>query len=312
MYYCLLISPLLVAGLVLATIILLLLGCWIPALIMLLIAALINWRTNVFAFNCCSSQKQGGSQEALRVLTYNLNRAYSTSVNRGNEEDVLKLIMEQDADMVLLQEFNPTLYSEINEGLTREYPYGTLDEEGNRFKSVFSKYPIMDFQQLDANGEILPICVMNVNVNGRKCCVATCHLMSNNFSVVYREIKSQSINLIAGVKKTIDAIHQGCRIRLKQAEVLLELLKGTETPILICGDFNDVCGSDVLNSFKQKGFADAWWKRGFGFGFTYCGMKMTFRLDHILYRGNIKPVHARVIQSKVSDHRPLVATFIFE
>ena len=309
LYYILLISPLLVAFLVVTTLIMLVVGYWIPAVILLAIAALINWRTEAFALNFRSSQNNETDKETLKVLTYNLNRAYSTSVNYGSEQDVLKLIKKQEADIVLLQEFNPTLYSELNEGLKISYQYGTSDDEGNSFKSVFSRYPIADYQQLDANGETLPICVMNVVVNGRKCCVATCHLMSNNFSVVYREIKNQGINLMDGVKKTIDVIRQGCKTRQKQTEILLEYLKGTEAPILICGDLNDVAQSNTMIRFAKAGYSDVWWKKGLGFGFTYWGMKMRFRLDHILYNERLKPIWIHVIHSNLSDHRPLVATF---
>lgn len=312
LYYIILIIPLFVAFLVVITLILLVGGYWIPAVTVLLIAFLINRRTEAFALNFRSSQNSERGKIALKVLTYNLNRAYSTSVNNGSEQDVLNLVNEQEADIVLLQEFNPTLYSEINEGLKKNYPYGTLNDEGNRFKSVFSRYPISDYHQLTSNGEIQPICVMKVEVNGRTCYIVTCHLMSNNFSVACREIKDQGLRMIAGIKKVNHSIRQGCAIRRQQTEVLLDYLKEIDDPVLICGDFNDVAKSVTLQKFGKDGFSDAWWNRGFGYGFTYWGMKMRFRLDHILYNEQVTPCWIRVIHSNLSDHRPLVASFSIE
>lgn len=309
LYYIILIIPLVVACLLVITLILLVGGYWIPAVTVLAIAVLINWRTKAFALNFRSSQNSEKGKVALKVLTYNLNRAYSTSVNNGSEQDVINLIKEQEADIVLLQEFNPTLYSEINEGLKKSYPHGTLNDEGNRFKSVFSRYPISDYQQLTSNGETQPICVMRVEINGRTCYVVTCHLMSNNFSVVYREIKGQDLRLIAGIKKVNHSIRQGCAIRRQQVDVLLDYLKEIDAPVLICGDFNDIAKSVTLQKFSKGGFSDAWWNRGFGFGFTYWGMKMRFRLDHILYNERLTPSWIRVVHSNLSDHRPLVASF---
>lgn len=300
-----------VSSLVIVSIVMMLLGYWIPAIVLFVIAVLVNWCTESFALGFGWNQENNKGQATLRVLTYNLNRAYSTSVNNGTDEEVLKLINEQEADLVLLQEFNPTLYRKIDEGIKANYPYSTLDEEGNRFKSVYSRYPIRDYQQLKRDEETLPICVMRIDVNGRTCSIATCHLMSNNFSPVYREIKDKRINLGKGIKETFSSIRQGCQIRQKQVEKLLEHLKGTDVPTLVCGDINDVAYSTTMRRFTKAGYKDSWWKRGFGFGFTYWGMKMRFRLDHILYSGSIKPVCVRVIQSKVSDHRPLVATFNF-
>lgn len=312
LYYIILILPLLVAFLIVTTLIFLVVGYWIPAVILLVIAALINWRTEAFALNFRSSQDSVKGKVALKLLTYNLNRAYSSSVNNGSEQDVINIIKEQEADIVLLQEFNPTLYSEINEGLKKSYPHGTLNDEGNRFKSVFSRYPISDYQQLTSNGETQPICVMRVEVNGRTCYVVTCHLMSNNFSVVCREIKGQGLSMIAGIKKINNSIRQGYAIRRQQTDFLLDYLKEIDDPVLICGDFNDIAKSVTLQKFGKDGFSDAWWNRGFGFGFTYWGMKMRFRLDHILYNERLTPCRIRVIHSNLSDHRPLVASFIME
>lgn len=309
MYYIILISPLLVASLVVATLISLLLGYWIAGVVLLTTAILINWRTEAFALNFRSSQRHGKGNDTFKVLTYNLNRASSTSVNSGTEQDVLDVILTADADIVLLQEFNPTLYGEINSGLKNEYPYGSEGGDGNRFKSVFSRYPITDYLQLTDETEILPICSMLVDVKGKLCRIVTCHLKSNDFSVVYREMKSQGRGLFSGIRKANLSIRNGYRTRQKQVDVLLQHLKGKDGPTFICGDFNDVSQSITLRKFSKEGFKDAWWNNGMGFGFTYWGMKMRFRLDHIIYNGCIKPVQVRVIQSKVSDHRLLVAAF---
>lgn len=54
---------------------------------------------------------------------------------------------------------------------------------------------------------------------------------------------------------------------------------------------------------------DAWWERGNGFGWTYFGWHLRLRLDHILYSNELELVDVKVVDSDISDHKPLMAKF---
>lgn len=273
-------------------------------------AVIVNYKTESFALNLRKIIRNKEEQRSFKILTYNLNRAYSTSVNKGSEQEALDVIKAQNADIVLLQEFNPYLYKTISNGLTLLYPYGSQDAEGSRFKSVFSRYPIDEFEQLTTGTEVHPICSMRVLIDGTKCRIVNCHLMSNNFSIVYRDYLKGNGRLLTGLRKAFELVKQGYEKRREQAELLIEHLQKYEDPVLICGDFNEVGGTDTLKRFKRKGLVDTWWKIGCGFGFTYKGLNMRFRLDHLLYSKTLlKPIDVRVIDTNVSDHLPLLASF---
>ncbi len=80
-------------------------------------------------------------------------------------------------------------------------------------------------------------------------------------------------------------------------------------PVIVGGDLNDWCGSKCLNTMMGTDLKDAWWEGGHGFGWTYFGWHLRLRLDHILYSNEMELVGVTVVDSDLSDHKPLKATF---
>lgn len=321
--------PLLIVFLVSAGALLLLSGLWICAAIVIAFAIILNWRTETFALHLFRKKQENPD---FRVLTYNVNRAHEISVNKGTTEELISFILRQKADLVLLQEYNVELYPEVQERLGQEYPFGCGTENTSRFKSVFSHFPIESCEQLmvDANDpqyelfqnaiyckkkyddmEVLPICKLKVRVRDKQVQIFNCHLMSNNYSVVIRNLRKKGKSIIAGIFPVLHRMDFGSQARELQAKVIGSHIDSS-MPTLICGDFNDVSGSSPLNLLQKLGLSDAWWKGGFGFGFTFHGMGLRFRLDHVLYSSqDLRLANVSVPHSIVSDHDPIVSDFSF-
>ena len=101
----------------------------------------------------------------------------------------------------------------------------------------------------------------------------------------------------------------GYKARELQVKVMSEQIENGY-PSLLCGDFNDIGGSSCI---RRLHMTDAWWKGGFGFGFTFHGMGLRFRLDHILFQENHLCLKKTFIpHSNTSDHNPLVCDFKFK
>ena len=101
--------------------------------------------------------------------------------------------------------------------------------------------------------------------------------------------------------------YQACNVRRFIDDACAEGKK-----VIVAGDLNDWCGSATLNTLMGEGenaLKDAWWEGGNGFGFTYQGWHLRLRLDHILYSDGLELQDVKVIDSDLSDHRPLVAKF---
>lgn len=313
-----------------ATFVLLLLGLWLWAIGVLVFAFILNCWSETFALHLLSKNIDGYD---FRVLTFNVNRANEVSVNKGSTDELIDLILQQDADIVLLQEYNTELYPSVQERLGLVYPYGNGIDSVNRFKSVFSRFPIESCEQImidSANPqyelfqnalyckknydgkEILPICNLIIRIGERRLHIFNCHLMSNNYSVVIRNLRKKGKRLWHGILSIIQRMDFGYQARELQTEVLVDHIE-PNIPTLVCGDFNDIGGSVLLRRLQKEGFCDAWWKGGFGFGFTFHGMGLRLRLDHVLYTtDSIKIQKVSIPHSNVSDHDPLICDLFFK
>ena len=114
-----------------------------------------------------------------------------------------------------------------------------------------------------------------------------------------------------GIPSYLENLRRGRMERMAEAIGIGEILRNNEKPIIVCGDLNDLSGGDVLNMLqKENELYDAWWEGGFGPGFTYHGhYVMHFRLDHVLYNDRLKLKSVKVVEQKISDHHPIVASF---
>ena len=325
-----LVVPLLVASMPIAVLGLIMMGYWVWGILLFLCIFVLNWSTETCPVHLSGNQlKETGG---IRVLTYNVNRAHEISVNSGTTQGLIRFILRQEADVILLQEYNADLYPEVRERLMQDYPYGSGMEAGSRFKSVFSKFPVEEVEQLwvraddsryellqhawycksgDGEREILPVCSMVLRVGNSRLRIVNCHLMSNNYSVVIRNVRRKRRNLMRAIMPVMKRMDYGYAARKLQARIVCQHLASCkERAVIMCGDINDISGSSTLRPFKQMGLKDAWWSRGLGFGFTFHGMRMRLRLDHFLYTDNaLQLKNVYVPNSQMSDHDPIVADF---
>ncbi|SEM54224.1 Endonuclease/Exonuclease/phosphatase family protein [Prevotella sp. ne3005] len=324
-----LIVPLLIMVLFVVAMFLLLLGLWQWAVSFVLVVLILNWWSETFALHPFG---EINSHYDFRILSFNVNRAHGFSVNMGTTEQLIEFILKQNADIVLLQEYNAELYPEVQERLNYEYSHNSVIEINSRFKTVFSRFSIESCEQLmvDSNDpkyklfqnafynkknhkgiEVLPICKMKIMIAGRMVQVFNCHLMSNNYSVVIRNLRKKGQCICYGIIPILKRLDFGYKARTLQARILSEHID-ENLPALICGDFNDVSGSATLHELQQSGLYDSWWKKGFGFGYTFHGMGLRFRLDHVLFTSKqFKLCNIIVPRTNVSDHSPTICDFVF-
>ena len=140
------------------------------------------------------------------------------------------------------------------------------------------------------------------------------HLRSSAYSTARRSMSKDS-HWWEGISLYYRNYKVGKRIRDYQARNVRRFIDDARAEgktVIVAGDLNDWCGSTTLNTLMGEGenaLKDAWWEGGNGFGFTYQGWHLRLRLDHILYSGGLKLNDVKVIDSDLSDHRPLIANF---
>lgn len=290
---------------------------WIPAILGSLFV-LVNSHYECYAYKGLFSRDSENTVQPLSLVSYNVNLAYKDLSTPEKAAYIADYLLEKDADIVLLQEYNPQLFPALQQKLEKKYQFGSPYHLADRYKAVFSKFPISDYKQLkdyQSNSEgviegedrrYLPICGMTVVSNEIPLYIVNCHLHSNNFSPALRLLRQNEISLMCFIKTILSSLLHGIDERKKQVNTLRNHLSGCSQPIIICGDMNDVSGSSVMKMLRGKNLSDAWWSRGIGLGYTLSMKAMRWRLDHILYSKGIKIDSVRVDNYDMSDHRPLL------
>jgi endonuclease/exonuclease/phosphatase family metal-dependent hydrolase len=80
------------------------------------------------------------------------------------------------------------------------------------------------------------------------------------------------------------------------------------TPVLVGGDFNSTPDNPVLQPLGAAGLRDAWSECGAGDGLTYPADTPTKRIDYLFLGAGVHCATAEVIDTQISDHRPLLVT----
>lgn len=114
--------------------------------------------------------------------------------------------------------------------------------------------------------------------------------------------------------KTAWATHRNNRaVRLRELsltrQVLAQTIRFPETPTIFGGDFN-APASDIVHRQLGRDFVDAFAAAGTGWGDTYQRRFPVLRIDHIYVTRHFIPVRCKVVETKNSDHRMVVADFL--
>jgi len=94
--------------------------------------------------------------------------------------------------------------------------------------------------------------------------------------------------------------------RTAQGEAIMDLLEGSEEPVVLLGDLNARPGDPELAPLAER-YDDAWLEGGEGEGFTLSAADPYARIDYIFVSPQIAVESAVVRETLASDHLPVVA-----
>jgi endonuclease/exonuclease/phosphatase family metal-dependent hydrolase len=78
--------------------------------------------------------------------------------------------------------------------------------------------------------------------------------------------------------------------------------------LIVGGDFNSTPENPVMAPLRSAGLRDAWSECGSGDGFTYPADKPAKRIDYLFLSGDLHCSAATVVDTQISDHRPVLVT----
>lgn len=290
----------------------------------------------VFPVNMLSSSVKATSENSLRVMTFNVMNFGPYDTTNHVASASMRYILDQDADVVLLQEGsqerNYLKLSNVKmmaDELEKKYPYHS---DGRHDLVILSKFPYTVINdtilktgpgyvkshdpeyQYYARGYDL------VMPNGKQLRIVNLHLHSMGLNdsdrELYMNITKTNINSETEFRKIKSSLYNKLCATFKfhahEAQMVRDFLNRCPQNVILCGDFNDTPASYCYRTVRGDDLRDAFVDCGFGIKNTFNNNRLYFKIDHIMYRGELEAVEWRRDKAGDSDHYPQVATFVWK
>lgn len=263
----------------------------------------VNGKYEVVAVNLFPGQ----GEHELRVLTWNVHR--SGIKDRAQQVEMARLVLEQDADLVQLNEFTLDSCRVLDSLLRRHYGY---TEEANAKRAsgdmIYCKRELFHSgRRKDSEmGKESSHLAMTVVCGEDSVYLVGVHLTGNNDSVTNIRVRHET-------EAYYRYSYQLYRKRMEERKVSAHFLKRwameCRHPMIVMGDMNDFSASAPMDSLKDAGLRNAWWEGGMGYGATFRQGWMWLRIDHIFYSGGLDLRGVRVVETDLSDHFIVIGDF---
>lgn len=277
-----------------------------------------------------SSKDAEDSSQTFKLMTFNCLHLADTAKSHLPGNRAIKFLIESDADIICLQEllsFESCTEihhwsRELIDSLYAAYPYRAGSHVGEDLK-ILSKYPVEEKKVCNSDSleedywkSRRRWAMFEVDINGFKLPIVDFHLDSYNLTDDERGVVVD-IKGVRTAKRSYSEFRReifpklGVAFRSRAASVkdLIETTEGI-SPLIACGDFNDVPGSWCYRQMRGAGFNDAYSETNFGPINTFNQFLFLFHIDQIFYRGaNLRALNVKRLKINTSDHYPLEATF---
>ncbi len=257
-------------------------------------------------------------------MSYNVRNfdLYHWSKKNGTLNEILKLIKEQNPDIICFQEFYTsskgnfqTIKMLMDQAgfkyyfFEKTYEHRMVDAWGI---AIFSHYPIagtgsIEFEKPTQNS----CCYADIKLDDTTIRVFNIHLQSIYLSDKdYKYLEDISANQNLQVRPTeaiVAKLRKAFILREKQAIQTETAVKESPYPVILCGDFNDTPVSFAYHIISSN-LQDAFLAGGWGIGPTYSGILKIYRIDYIFTDKQFVVNNYKTICKEYSDHFPIVAT----
>lgn len=275
------------------------------------------------------SKNPYNEKNTFRLITFNcLHLADTTQSDRAGNR-AIKFLTESEADIICLQELHDLEdATEIHhwsrgliDSLYAAYPYRAGATASDL--KVLSKYPVAMKELKCENPENEDYWrskrrwrLFEVNIDGFILPVVNFHMDSYDLSDSERGVVSDITGVRTAKRSYSEFRHDifpklgtAFRSRAKGVKEMTGTI-GKISPIIACGDFNDVPGSWAYRKMRKAGFNDAYTETNIGPINTFNQFLLLFHIDQIFYRGDqLRALDVKRLKLDTSDHYPMEATF---
>ncbi|MEY4141882.1 MAG: hypothetical protein RL110_1254 [Bacteroidota bacterium] len=257
------------------------------------------------------------AENAIKIMSYNV-RLFGlydeNALERRN--NIFEFLRKENPDIACFQEFyhqdQPTSFETLDSirsilKSVDDHQRSAYNKIGHRNFgiAIFSKYPMI------ARGDVM---FENQGLMDFNYCIFADIVKNQDTFRVYN-VHLQSIRLSEPGKKEHPSLmdrlelgyskmKQAYSKRSKQAERVINHMKTSPYPIVLCGDFNDTPMSYTYHQFNKR-LNDAFLVSGLGFGSTFIGSIPAGRIDYIFHSEGIESSGFNAHNVEYSDHKPI-------
>lgn len=263
---------------------------------------------------------------AITVMSYNTH-SWGTSGDGTHPADdgqtVIRYIADSNADIVCLQEsyIGGTVKPYLDSILNAAYGHHDMIKGSQDAQvTLYSRFPITRKQRIEYESKGNISAAFWLDINGKEVIVINNHLETTGLSI---EERNKFSDMMHGKNDTIHTISrtifgkllEATRIRVLQAKAVAAFISEHRhdnggTPIIVCGDFNDIPHSYVYNTIA-KNLTDCYRNTATGPGYSFSHYGMRVRIDNVLCTPDITPYNFKVDHSiAMSDHYPIIGQLL--
>lgn len=265
----------------------------------------------------------------LKVMSYNVRLfdLYNSSRVEAlkTRDAIFDLIMGDQPDVICFQEFyhqdrpskfvtRDTLTLILKAPHVHERYWHKVHGRQNFGLAMFSKYPMVNKGEvaIGNDDQLFNYCVYaDIVKNKDTFRVYNVHLQSIKLQqddyALFDDPEAQASNKTSNYKKLFKKIINAYPERARQSKIVVDHIKQSPHPVIVCGDFNDTPMSYAYNQFNQI-LTDAFRNTSFGLGVTYAGKVPAGRIDYIFHDPKLFSKEFKIHKKKLSDHYAISAT----
>lgn len=254
-----------------------------------------------------TQSSQTNAKGGVKVATYNV-AMFGRETTGFIAQDILAEMRRQKVEVLCIQEYNNRSGDQINSENYKEYfPHMV---KGRDDMVIFSRYPIINSKTITFDYTNNSAMWADIDANGRLFRIFNVHLETTGLNrTLHKAARLEMEGFQVDKSRLLSAIYgnytMGMIVRSEQAEVVAQEISKSKTPVIVCGDFNDVPYSYVYKTMLGN-LVDGFKECGHGWMYTFRGgKKKTVRIDYIFHDKSIKGLDYYRTDLTYSDHFPV-------
>ena len=261
-------------------------------------------------YNISFTGKPYRATSLLKLISYNTGNADTINSLESRKETFSNEAF-MSSGIICLQEFTPNndigidVLERFNNKINVDY-YGVAGGDSSGL-SIYTNYEILEFGWLKQELEDTYALWCNINIQGDTITLINVQLQS--IRLEDEEVESmtnftQIINLPGNLSSIYSKLERGFLWREEQVGNITNMIKNSQYPVILCGDFNDPPSSYSYREISCL-LVDAFLEEGSGLGSTYAGKLPFLRIDYIMVGEGFNVLEYHKIHGTHSDHYPV-------